>query len=242
MGGVRVRKGRRFAGHWLVVAALAALIPAWLTVMTVGGCQDAVDPALSVCTSGPPLGDAGTVVVWGLWAVLALWCIGRAFRPLRQPRIRESRTAPPRAGGSVPRTGAHTVVEVPLPERGGVRLQYAPSRNGQPDAGEAVWAWVPFQEDPTRGKDRPLLIIARHDAQHMLALKLTSKPRERDSAHLGIGSGPWDVQGRPSWIDIEQLYRVHRAGIRREAAPVGSDVFGRVSDALVTRYGWVRAD
>ena len=83
MAGARVRKERRFAGHWLVVAALAAVIPAWLTVMTVGECQDSVDPALSACTSGPPLGDAGTVVVWGLWAVFAFWCIGLTFRSLR---------------------------------------------------------------------------------------------------------------------------------------------------------------
>lgn len=83
MAGARVRKRRRVAAQWFVLAALAALIPAWLTVMTVGECQDAVDPALSVCTSGPPLGDAGTVVVWGLWAVFAFWCIGRAFRSLR---------------------------------------------------------------------------------------------------------------------------------------------------------------
>lgn len=237
-----MRRRGAVATAWIAAALATAVIPTVLTGVTVGGCRDSSDPALSVCTSGPPLGEAGTVAAWVIWAAFALWCIGRAVRAVRRPRLPVTPATRPRSDGSVPRTGAHTAVEVPLPPRGGVRLHYAPSKNGQPDAGEVVWAWVPFQEDPTRGKDRPLLIIARHDAQHMLAMKLTSKPRERDRDHLGIGSGPWDRQGRPSWLDIEQLYRVHRVGIRREAAPIDRDVFDRIADVLMARYGWVRTD
>lgn len=233
---------RRFGGAWIVLAVAAAVIPGYLTVLTVGECRDSSDPALSVCTSGPALGETGTIVVWALWAAFATWCIGRALTRPRRRRPGTVRRPPVRADGGTPRIGAHTTVEVPVPPQGSVRLEYAPSRNGRPDAGEVVWAWVPFQEDPTYGKDRPLLIIAPHDAQHMLAMKLTSRPRDGARDHLAIGSGPWDAQGRPSWLDIEQVYRVHRSGIRREAAPVGVAVFDRVSRTLSARYGWIRAD
>lgn len=32
---------------------------------------------------------------------------------------------------------------------------YAPVANGRPDPGEVVWAWVPYEEDTSQGKDRP---------------------------------------------------------------------------------------
>jgi hypothetical protein len=47
------------------------------------------------------------------------------------------------------------------------------------DPGEIVWTWVPFEEDHTQGKDRPVLVIGR-DAQWLLALPLTSKDHDRD--------------------------------------------------------------
>ncbi len=39
------------------------------------------------------------------------------------------------------------------------RFHYAPKANGKPDPGEVVWAWVPYEEDPSQGKDRPVLVI-----------------------------------------------------------------------------------
>ena len=29
--------------------------------------------------------------------------------------------------------------------------RYAPEADGQPDPGEVVWAWVPYEDDPTQG-------------------------------------------------------------------------------------------
>ena len=46
----------------------------------------------------------------------------------------------------------------------GVRIEYTPSLDGDPDPGEVVWTWVPYEEDPTLGKDRPVVIIGRHGA------------------------------------------------------------------------------
>ena len=45
-----------------------------------------------------------------------------------------------------------------------MRIQYTPHLDGDPDPGEVVWTWVPFEEDPTLGKDRPVVIIGRHGA------------------------------------------------------------------------------
>ena len=38
---------------------------------------------------------------------------------------------------------------------------YSPELDGEPDPGEVVWAWVPYEDDPSQGKDRPVLVIGR---------------------------------------------------------------------------------
>ena len=42
---------------------------------------------------------------------------------------------------------------------GRATISYAPHADGQADPGEVVWAWVPYEEDATQGKDRPVLVI-----------------------------------------------------------------------------------
>jgi len=56
---------------------------------------------------------------------------------------------------------------------GPASISYEPDLgDGDPDPGEIVWTWVPFEEDPDRGKDRPVLVIGR-DGPTILALMLT---------------------------------------------------------------------
>lgn len=130
--------------------------------------------------------------------------------------------------------GAETVRVDPrrMPD---VRIGYSPSRNGDPDAGEVIWTWVPYEEDDGRGKDRPVLVIGRQSADRVFAVRMTSK-EHRD--HIPIGPGAWDSQGRPSWVDIEQLYSVHTTGMRREAATLDRERYITVAKALIARYGW----
>lgn len=64
------------------------------------------------------------------------------------------------------------------------QVTWQPKRDGLPDPGEVVWAWVPFEEDPSQGKDRPVLVVAisPHSTEVVLALPLTkqgSRPRRR---------------------------------------------------------------
>lgn len=148
---------------------------------------------------------------------------------------RRSRPAP---RPSTPAFGALSTWEVRDPADRTVEITYAPRRDGIPDAGEVVWAWVPYQEDPAQGKDRPLLVIARHDAQRVYAVRLTSQAPKSRHEHIGIGTGPWDRQGRESFADLERLYSVHHRGIRREAAALDRRAFARVAEMLAARHGW----
>lgn len=135
-------------------------------------------------------------------------------------------------------TGRAATLEVTPPAAGGLRITYSPAIDGDPDAGEIVWTWVPYAEHDGRGKDRPVLVIGRQDGERVFAVRLTSKAHDGQRDFLAIGSGPWDAQGRPSWVDIEQLYSVHARGMRREASALDLDRFVRVADALHKRYGW----
>ena len=75
---------------------------------------------------------------------------------------------------------------------GVVTIEYSPSMDGDPDPGEIVWTWVPYEEDPTQGKDRPVVIIGRRG--HMLVAS-RSRPsttiasrRSRSAPATGIRS------------------------------------------------------
>lgn len=122
-----------------------------------------------------------------------------------------------------------------------LKVGYAPRRDGDPDAGEVIWTWVPYEEDDGRGKDRPVLVIGRASADRVYAVRMTSRPHDGDRDFLSIGSGAWDSRGRESWVDIEQLYSVADQGMRREAAGLDRARYDRVARALIARYGWARA-
>ncbi|MET0671947.1 MAG: type II toxin-antitoxin system PemK/MazF family toxin [Microbacterium pygmaeum] len=145
---------------------------------------------------------------------------------------------PPSAQTAPARGGDTATVEIAPPRRDGLRISYAPHPDGDPDAGEIVWTWVPYAENDGRGKDRPVLVVGRQDDSRVFAVRLTSKAHDGERDFLAIGSGPWDAQGRPSWVDIEQVYSVHAKGMRREASALDPDRFVRVADALHQRYGW----
>jgi len=151
-------------------------------------------------------------------------------------------TQPSRAADDSPgRSGATATVQLAPPASGALRIAYAPARDGRPDGGEVVWTWVPYAEGDGRGKDRPVLVIAQQDADRVYAVKLTSQPRDGGRDHVPIGAGEWDSKGRPSWADIDQLYSVHAAGMRREASAVDRRVFARVAEALRQRHGYTPA-
>ncbi len=119
-----------------------------------------------------------------------------------------------------------------------VRMRYSPQTDGAPDPGEIVWTWVPFEEKDGRGKDRPVLVVAAESAGSYLAVQLTSKDHDGEGDFVSIGAGGWDGAHRPSWVNLDRVFRVHEAGMRREAAALPPEPFERVADGLRRRYGW----
>ncbi|MYV54229.1 type II toxin-antitoxin system PemK/MazF family toxin [Streptomyces sp. SID3212] len=136
------------------------------------------------------------------------------------------------------RTGPSATTEADPRHVGEVRTSYAPEHDGDPDPGEIVWTWVPFEENDGRGKDRPVLVVAREAAGTLLAVQLSSKGHDGHRDWVPIGVGPWDRAGRESWVAIDRVIRVHENGMRREACALDRQRFGLVVHALRLRYGW----
>ncbi|BBE22896.1 hypothetical protein MN0502_17790 [Arthrobacter sp. MN05-02] len=117
-------------------------------------------------------------------------------------------------------------------------LTYSPSADGNPDPGEIVWTWVPYEDDPAQGKDRPVLLIGR-DGGDLLGLMLTSRDRnntrDHDDRYVDVGTGGWDRQGRPSEVKVDRLLRIAPAEIRREGAVLPRARFEQVVAALPDR-------
>jgi hypothetical protein len=123
--------------------------------------------------------------------------------------------------------------------RGDRRLgRYAPEADGSPDPGEVVWAWVPYEDDPAQGKDRPVLVIGEEDGL-LVGLALTSRDHDVDADQessagrewMDIGTGAWDAQRRPSEVRLNRVLRLDPAGVRREGAALPQPVFDEVLEA-----------
>ena len=115
---------------------------------------------------------------------------------------------------------------------------YAPDLDGAADPGEIVWAWVPFEEEDGRGKDRPLLVVGRA-GRDLLGLMLSSQhKRDGEPDWISIGSGAWDRDGRESFVRLDRVLEVAEHGIRREGAVLDRGRFERVAAELRSRYGW----
>jgi PemK-like, MazF-like toxin of type II toxin-antitoxin system len=134
--------------------------------------------------------------------------------------------------------GHSATVEIDPRRLRGVRLAYSPSHDGEPDPGEIVWTWVPYEERDGRGKDRPVAIVAASGSGDYLAVQLTSRAHDGDHDFVALGDGAWDASGRPSWARIDRVFRVRAEGMRREAASLDAGRYARITAALGQRYGW----
>jgi hypothetical protein len=146
------------------------------------------------------------------------------------------------AGGQIERTPAIagrpiSQHSVPTAHRAR-RLVYAPDLDGRADPGEIVWTWVVYEDDPTKGKDRPVLVVGR-DRQTLLGLMLSSQEyHHNDPQWVGIGTGSWDYDGRASWVRLDRVLDVPEEGIRREGAILDRDRFEVVAARLRAEYSW----
>ena len=91
-----------------------------------------------------------------------------------KPSASKSSSAKPSALVAPASTGASDGSDYPGDYRDMINFEYSPSLDGDADPGEIVWTWVPFEEDHSQGKDRPVLLVGR-DGECLLALMMTSK-------------------------------------------------------------------
>ena len=159
----------------------------------------------------------------------------------RPPAARPGRAPHSRPGRAKEHGQGELSVPYPGDFRGRASVTYSPSPDGEPDPGEIVWTWVPYEEDHSQGKDRPVLLIGRN-GHWLLALMMTSRDRNNGtSSHeddVDIGHGSWDVRGRPSEVKLDRVLQLDPRDIRREGAVLGEREFSRVATALRQARGW----
>ncbi|WP_296138523.1 type II toxin-antitoxin system PemK/MazF family toxin [uncultured Tessaracoccus sp.] len=148
-----------------------------------------------------------------------------------RPSERFDRPAPPSQSTEYP--GDYT---------GHLEPVYDPHLDGLPDPGEIVWTWVPYEEDHTQGKDRPVLLVGR-DGDWLLGLQVTSQDHDRDAAQearagrywVDIGSGDWDHRRRESEVRVNRFIRIDPSAVRRIGAVLDKERFDEVA-AGVARW------
>lgn len=169
-------------------------------------------------------------------------------RESRQGEARTSGSSAPKPSAPKPSASTRSAStasasagsDYPGDYRGMIDFEYSPSLDGDADPGEIVWTWVPFEEDHSQGKDRPVLLVGR-DGEYLLALMMTSKDHNNrehaDSNYLDIGSGPWDPQGRASEVKLNRVIRVRPDAMRREGAIMPEDTFRLIERAWTRHNG-----
>ena len=123
---------------------------------------------------------------------------------------------------------------------GGITVSYQPEHDGDADPGEVVWSWVPYEDDPSQGKDRPTLVLG-HDGDLLAVVPLSSKDHSdrRDAGEwVPVGSGGWDSSGRPSYADASRVLRVAPGSVRREGAALDRRRFDEVLARVGELHGW----
>ena len=120
---------------------------------------------------------------------------------------------------------------------------YSPEMDGEADPGEVVWAWVPYEDDPSQGKDRPVLVLGRKGAT-LTCLYMTSKDHDRDAEDearwgrywMDVGTGAWDAAGRESEIRLDRVLLLQDSEVRREGAALDRAIFDQVVAAARARW------
>ncbi|MEU8245554.1 type II toxin-antitoxin system PemK/MazF family toxin [Nonomuraea sp. NPDC048916] len=138
-----------------------------------------------------------------------------------------------RDSGEDPRPATGAVREIHSHDAA-TRLSYSPDLDGLADPGEIVWAWVPYEEDPERGKDRPLLVVGR-TGRRLVAMMLSSRGGDGPD---WLELGAWGRDGKASHLRLDRVFVLDEDDIRREGAVLDGDRFARVAAQLIKTYGW----
>ncbi|AIY00506.1 hypothetical protein ART_0907 [Arthrobacter sp. PAMC 25486] len=162
-----------------------------------------------------------------------------ATRPGPKTSARDRSHPAPRPVSNIPAEG----LSAPYPGdfHGRATVTYSPQLDGDADPGEVVWTWVPYEEDYSQGKDRPVLVVGKA-GKYLLALMMTTKDhssdRRGDNDYIDIGPGSWDSQGRDSEVKLDRILQISPHDMRREGAILDKARFSSVAAGLRQRHGW----
>lgn len=136
---------------------------------------------------------------------------------------------PPSSGGT---GGSLRGAVLPDVSAKDVRFAYRPRHpDGHADPGEVVWARVPFEDDPTQGKDRPVLIVGRATNGNLVGVQLSTKTHHKGSFPIEWGSD------KTSHLRPERFIQVDLTNYRKEGAYIKKPVFQEIVDTLTKRHG-----
>ena len=170
---------------------------------------------------------------------------GRSSASSPKPRPASTPKAPATPKGAASRDVHISGNQVwDVAKRGLPEFSYQPVADNDADPGEVVWTWISYEEDPTQGKDRPVVVLARTGSDVVVA-QLTSKNHDIDreqEAHWGrywlaIGAGDWDPQGRVSSVRLDRLLLVSQRDVRREGASLDRATYNKVVTAIAKHWG-----
>jgi hypothetical protein len=122
---------------------------------------------------------------------------------------------------------------------GRIRIAYTPDDDGNADPGEVVWTWVPYEDDPSQGKDRPVVVIGSTASGGLAVVPLSSQGHDSrgDAAEwVEVGNGGWDSRGRASYAHVDRVLRVRARDIRREGATLDRRRFDAVVGGVRRRH------
>jgi PemK-like, MazF-like toxin of type II toxin-antitoxin system len=122
----------------------------------------------------------------------------------------------------------------PVPSGRTIVVTYEPRLDGDADPGEVVWGWVPYEDDPRQGKDRPMVVIGTRNRK-LVAVPLTSKRDDRDP-QVSVGTGGWDRDHRESYARIDRVLEIAPRDVRREGAILERERFVAVVEAVRERH------
>ncbi|AKK11613.1 type II toxin-antitoxin system PemK/MazF family toxin [Corynebacterium uterequi] len=114
-------------------------------------------------------------------------------------------------------------------------IVYGADIDGQVEAGEVVWLWVPANPPA----ERVMLVVGRTLAGDVLGLLISPDERHADEPEwISIGTGYWEPSGHPTWIRLDKLIEVPEHDVRREGLLFPERRFDRLAQELRRRFGW----
>jgi mRNA-degrading endonuclease toxin of MazEF toxin-antitoxin module len=131
--------------------------------------------------------------------------------------------------GTDPRPSGHSIRRINVVA---VSISYEPQADAKPDPGEVVWVWIPYEEDPSVGKDRPALAVGWVPATPQDDIAVVPLTSRWHAGQVSVGLGAWDGGRKRSFAKVDQIYVVDRADVRREGASLHKSVFEQVIRAL----------